>query len=193
MSSLTEYLAKHKIVVHEGFSEQNPKQIEILKMHAHNAKNILEIGFNAGHGSEVLLKHSNATVTSFDLGEHDCVAHGKKYIDETYPGRHTLILGNSHEKLPEFIGKTTQTFDLMFIDGDHHYEGALKDLMDCQKLATPETIVLFDDVVHFLPKKGWNEGPNRAWHEMREKGKIVQTAWFDFAEGRGMVIGRYLF
>ena len=74
----------------------------------------MEIGFNAGHSSELFLKYTSAHVTSFDLGEHPYVSHAKEYID-AYPGRHSLIIGDSTVTVPKCIGK----YDIIFIDGGH--------------------------------------------------------------------------
>ena len=75
----------------------------------------MEIGFNAGHSAELFLKYTSAHVTSFDLGDHPYVTHAKEYIDAYYPGRHSLILGDSTVTVPKCIGK----YDIIFIDGGH--------------------------------------------------------------------------
>ena len=64
--------------------------------------NILEIGFNAGHSAELWLSvKPNIKVTSFDIGTHSYLTLGKDFIDRKFPGRHTLILGDSRETLPK--------------------------------------------------------------------------------------------
>ena len=86
------------------------------------------------------LKHTSAHVTSFDLGEHPYVTHAKEYIDAYYPGRHSLILGDSTVTVPKCIGK----YDVIFIDGGHDYEVASADLQNAKKLARKNTIVMDD-------------------------------------------------
>src|SRR4249919_131418 len=62
-----------------------------------------EIGFNAGLSSYTFLEaNPEATVYSFDLGEHRYVQPAKEYIDREFPGRHHLILGDSLQTVPEF-------------------------------------------------------------------------------------------
>ena len=82
----------------------------------------MEIGFNAGHSSELFLKHTSAHVTSFDLGDHPYVAHAKEYIDawRLYPS----VLENM------------MLFLLMAI--------ASADLQNAKKLARKNTIVMDD-------------------------------------------------
>jgi predicted O-methyltransferase YrrM len=88
-----------------------------------------------------------ATVVSFDLGSHDYVAHAKAYIDATYPGRHTLILGNSMETLPAYAAANPgATFDLFFIDGGHYAPVPAADLANCLALAKRGAMIVMDDV-----------------------------------------------
>jgi len=131
-----------------------------------NTKHILEVGFNAGTWCEALLeasKESNPTlhITSMDLGRWDYTAVGKTYIDATYPGRHTLILGDSTETIP----KLTRKYDLIFIDGGHAGDVPYLDLLNCKELAYPWTTVILDDFDNY-------------------HGKEVKTCWDRFnAEG----------
>jgi predicted O-methyltransferase YrrM len=178
--------------VTEGYSQQMPKQCEDLKNLVKNATKILEIGFNAGHSSEIFLTNSVANIVSFDLGEHHYVIDGKQFIDLKFPKRHTLILGDSHNTIPSFKKMSNIQFDFLFIDGDHSYEGALQDLLDCQALAEPNAVVVFDDVVqnpHY--DRSWTTGPKKAWKDMISMGKIEQLGCFDYDVGRGMVYGKY--
>lgn len=193
MASLNEFIAQRGIYVSEGYSQQIPQQTEDLKKLVKNATNILEIGFNAGHSSEIFLTHSLANVVSFDLGFHHYVIDGKQYIDGKFPGRHTLILGDSHRTIPTFKEFSNKKFDFLFIDGDHSFEGALKDLMDCQNLATPNAVIAFDDVV-YKPEfdTGWTIGPKQAWKSMIAMGKIEEHGYMEYQEGRGMVYGKYI-
>ena len=103
----------------------------------------MEIGFNAGHSAELFLKYTSAHVTSFDLGD-PYVAHAKEYIDAYYPGRHSLILGDSTVTVTNCIGK----YDVIFIDGGHDYDIALADLQNAKRLARKNTIVIMGSSVY---------------------------------------------
>lgn len=192
MSSLNEFLNERNINITEGYCQQVPKQIENLKNLVKNATNILEIGFNAGHSSEIFLTHSIANIVSFDLGDHHYVIDGKQYIDMKFPKRHTLILGNSHNTIPSFKKMSNTKFDFLFIDGDHSYEGAFQDLLDCQQIAESGAIVVFDDVVYNSDyDRSWTIGPKKAWKDMISMGKIEELGYFEYDVGRGMVYGKY--
>ena len=82
----------------------------------------------------LFLANSNANIVSFDLGEYHYVNECKKIIDETFPNRHTLIIGDSSITLPEFIKSTDIKFDIIFIDGGHKFDFVIKDLYNCEKL-----------------------------------------------------------
>ena len=172
----------------EGFSQQIPKQSQLLIDFSKNANKILEIGFNGGHSAELFLKNTSAEVTSLDLGEYSYVYKGKEFIDTVYPNRHNLILGDSCKTVKSLSGQ----FDLIFIDGGHTYDIAKSDLINCKKFAHPDTIVLMDDIV-FSDQLSWNIGPTRAWLEGIQEGIITETDRYHFELGRGMCAGKYKF
>jgi predicted O-methyltransferase YrrM len=193
--SLDDYL-KPKQFCYEGNCADVDEEVEdLIKLSATPNISIMEIGFNAGHSSEVFLKHNNTSkVVSFDLGEYVSVDFGKDYIDSMYPDRHTLILGDSTQTVPKYIlDNSGVKFDLIFIDGGHEYEIAIADIQNCYHLAHKNTIVIVDDVV-FTP--GWEQhytvGPTQAWTEYLTSGKITELGRKDYRNGRGIAWGRYL-
>lgn len=63
----------------------------------------------------------------------------------------TLLTGDSKVIVPLI----KEPFDLILIDGDHSYNGALADLTNCEPLAADRIIV--DDLNDPEVKKAWNE------------------------------------
>lgn len=180
----------------------NENQIKCLKelVNNDNLKNIMQIGFNAGHSADIFLgTNKNINLVSFDIGKGPCVKLGEKYIKNTYPNRHKLILGDSKKTLPEYIKNNPDlVFDLIFIDGGHDYITAKSDLMNCKKLSHKDTIVILDDVVkkkEYICK--WNLGPNKAWDKAignREiKPYIKQLGFEEYCIGKGNSWGKYIF
>jgi predicted O-methyltransferase YrrM len=166
-----------------------PQQIESLKTLVAGKKRILEIGFNAGHSSKFFLEHTDATIVSFDLGCHVYTYYSKKIIDSLFPGRHTLILGDSKNSVKMY---PQEIFDLIFIDGGHEYTTAKSDLLNCKKFANQDTLVILDDTVFNSSwEESWTIGPTKVWKESKDKDIILPIDSIDYLPGRGMSWGKF--
>lgn len=101
----------------------------------------LEIGIYEGGSStwllENILTNDKARYVGIDF------AMRQNAIDnlEWHQSKVTLLKGDSKRILPTLV----QPFDLMFIDGDHSYEGVFNDLFHAWKLAKNGTVILCDD------------------------------------------------
>ena len=177
----------------EGYSQEVLGQTEFLKNIVNkNIKRVLEIGFNGGHSAELFLStNPNIELVSFDIGCHDYVSLGKNFIDQNYPNRHELVIGDSLKTVPKYsINKGL--FDIIFIDGGHDYKVSKGDLINCKRLSHKDTIVIMDDTMRKkVWKKPWNNGPNRAWDEGIKEGIIKELGSEDFEIGRGQSWGKY--
>jgi len=179
---MNEFLNSKGIRDVEGHSQLSlPKTNHLIHL-CKDCTNVMEIGFNAGHSAETFLQNTTGHVTSFDLGEHPYVHVAKEYIDTMYPGRHTLILGDSRETVPQ----CKDTFDLLFIDGGHEYDIAKEDLKNCIPLAKPEAIFIMDDTI-YTPEwvQAYTVGPTQAWLES----DVVKVGAMDYCNGMGMSWG----
>lgn len=196
MSNLNDLLKQKNIYGIEGHSQEVKEQTDFLKniVNDESIKNVMEIGFNAGHSAELFLSsNKNIKLVSFDIGSHHYCEIGKQFIDNTYPNRHTLVIGDSLISVPDYIEKNTIKFDLIFIDGSHKYDTAKGDLLNCKKLAHDKTIVVMDDTVN---NKDWrndvhNEGPTKVWNEAKESNMVKEIGSIDFRYMRGQSWGYY--
>ena len=198
MSTLKDFYLKKNIKIAEGNIGDNNQQgndiISILK--TINPKNILEIGFNAGHSSEIFLKYSNAYVHSVDIGDHfhEYLKYGKLFINHKYPNRHTLIFGDSTTTIPDFSNNKNINnikFDIIFIDGGHEYEIAYKDLINCRDLAHEKTIVIMDDIISSDEYFNYTVGPKKAWNQLISDNLLKEIKHSDYGPGRGQSVGIY--
>ena len=160
-----------------------------------------EIGFNGGFSSHTFLAaNPDAAVCSFDLAEHDYVTPAKRHIDEEFPGRHTLVVGDSTRTVPAFHQlHPTLRFDLIFIDGGHSPEVAAADLVNMSAFATERTVVVVDDIT---PWVHWGRGPTDAWEHAVARGLVIQdelvkdgvvVTTVEPPGERSWVVGRYTF
>ena len=197
MSTLTGYLTINGLNICEGHCGQViQQQIDLANLTSTPNIRVMEIGFNAGHSAENFLSHNpTMTLVSFDIGHHDYVLPGKEYIDATFPGRHTLIIGDSQITVPEYSRERAgEKFDVIFIDGNHDFPVANEDFENCMKLAHKDTVVIMDDTMynpHWTV--GYNIGPTQVWINAEISNRVLTLAKHDYMPGRGMSCGKYIF
>jgi hypothetical protein len=139
-------------------------------------------------------ENPNVNVTSFDLGRVNAMNYGKQYMDIRFPGRHTLIEGNSTKTVCDFKkNNPNKRFDLIFIDGGHTYDVAKIDIIQSSGLAHKNTIIIVDDIVN-VPgwSAGWTIQPTKIWEEGKKFGEIQELGKIVDRPGIGLAWGKYL-
>lgn len=110
---------------------------------SHDTPSVLEIGFNTGFSTIImLLANDRVHVTAVDICCHPYVEWCVALVKEMFPGRFTLIAGDSKAVLPTL---PKQQFDLVHIDGDHSPEGARSDVSHVCALGKKDMVVILDD------------------------------------------------
>lgn len=100
---------------------------------------ILEIGCDCGNSTTAFLLSAASLVTSIDLNPV-CESN---FPDST---RWQFVLGDSRD--PKVFYKVcNQRYDVLYIDGDHSYEGAWEDLRDYSELVLNGGLILMHDVL----------------------------------------------
>lgn len=149
--------------------------------------NVAEVGFNGGHSAFTFANLGAVSITSFDLGEHDCVRPAARYLEGRFPDTlFDLVLGDSRETIPKY--SAPEPFDAVFIDGGHDYEIAAADIANLRPHAKPDALVIMDD---YGAQYSWGlTGPKHAYDEAVNMGAIqhIETASGDL---RGWALGRY--
>lgn len=137
--------------------------------------NMLEIGINRGKTTNNLAriaKGENCKFIAVDVTEPPKTICDAQNVGECLPENVVgcditpehkpyvsirLINPNSPNALGELLKELNMQFDFVFIDGDHSYEGVLKDYQAVMPWISPQGVVLFHDVwwdVDPAPVKG---------------------------------------
>jgi len=115
------------------------KNIEYLSK---NSNNILEIGFNSGFSSLLMLfSNPNCKITCLDICFHKYTKLCYNKIKEDFKDRINLIEGNSNIT----IKSLKETYDLIHIDGGHTIKVAKEDIKNSILLSDKKTIIIMDD------------------------------------------------
>jgi FkbM family methyltransferase len=197
LEGLTKAIAEYDIV--EGGSYQIVHQVARLRelIYQTSPKSIMEIGFNAGHSALLFLAITppETKVVSFDLGEYAYVFAAKRYIDLVFPGRHTLVTGDSTTTVSKYEEQVAHRmnnpktapplrFDFIFIDGGHQGDIPMKDIMNSKRLAAgAHTVVAIDDISRDQAHQAhYTVEPTKAWNEMISAGVIIEEGYDDYYE-----------
>ncbi|CAK9061779.1 Tubulin epsilon chain (Epsilon-tubulin) [Durusdinium trenchii] len=174
----------------EGHSNMVPEAVEVMNAIASDAsiKTVCEVGFNAGHSALRWLLRTKAQVYSFDLGDHPYARPAAMWLSNRFPGRLNMTWGDSLATVPEFHRHNPDVkCELIFIDGGHSYDVAIRDLKNFAALANlKNNRVLLDDT--FL------DDVRRAWDEMMEMGYVeeLQSYSGEISVGSyGFTLGMY--
>ncbi len=119
----------------------------------------LEIGVRRGRSACAVASRTPAcNFYLFDMWKNKNYAGmdnpGHEFVEEELPrlghtGTREFILGNSHQTLKEFFGKNPEKgLDIITVDGDHTFDGAVEDLCDVLPHVKIGGAVVFDDLCH---------------------------------------------
>jgi hypothetical protein len=107
--------------------------------------NILEIGFNLGFSSLLMLSaNPRLRLHAVDIGVHSYVRPCFEYLRKIFPGRVQLSIGNSTIQLPKILSAERE-FDGFHIDGSHDMDIAAADLENVISRAQRGALIVFDD------------------------------------------------
>ena len=132
-----------------------------------NYSNIVEIGSYLGASTCFLAagcSHKGGRVYAVDTWENQAMSEG---LRDTYQEflQNTTDYKNNINPIRSFSVDAAQNFsqpvDLLFVDGDHSYEGVMADLKAWIPKLKPKAWLLLHDI-------GWAEGVNQAIREVVE-------------------------
>jgi hypothetical protein len=76
---------------------------------------------------------------------------------------YNILLGDSHDQdIQKQAASTCPRFDLVYIDGDHSYEGVKQDFVMYSKLTLPKSLMVFHDIANRTT------GVPKFWQEIKK-------------------------
>ncbi|MCI4408413.1 MAG: class I SAM-dependent methyltransferase [Thermofilum sp.] len=121
-------------------------------------KEILEIGTYRGGTAYLFHKLLGANVTTIDIGTPMIT---RLVLPIVSRGKIRAIRGNSHS-YDVFEKVASKKYDMLFIDGDHSYEGVKKDFEMYSPLVRQDGLIVFHDIYS-------EPGVAKFWSEARQK------------------------
>lgn len=107
-----------------------------------NIKNVLEIGFNSGFSTLLMLMtNSDVKITCCDLNDHKYTLSCYQLLKKKFGDRINFIAGDSSKTLPKIKDK----YDLIHIDGGHDNFIAINDIINSYHLSKDNTVLIMDD------------------------------------------------
>ena len=115
-------------------------------------KKLVEIGFNAGHSSSIILSlFDDVTIQSYDIGQFDITHKNGIIVKDRFGDRFDLDITDS---LKITTGEVNGS-DILFIDGGHDYQFVSGDIDLWRNSDIPYVII--DDLQHPGVKRAHNE------------------------------------
>ncbi len=144
---------EHETINYTKLFESKIENICYLSMNE-NIKNIVEIGFNSGFSTLLmLLSNPNTKITCFDICCHRYTIPCYERMKQDFGDRINLIAGDSTQTLVKF----NETQDLIHIDGGHDVNVAWSDMINSFRISKNGTIIIMDDVDCDHLNRKWNE------------------------------------
>jgi predicted O-methyltransferase YrrM len=127
-------------------------------------RNILELGTSLGITSAYLsLGDEHATLTTIE-GSPAIAARARLNLDHLGIKNATILTGNFDQLLPELL-ENANTWDLVFIDGNHRMEPTLRYFHWIIERSGPGTIIIFDDI-------HWSKEMEEAWQQIKKDPRV---------------------
>jgi hypothetical protein len=120
------------------------EMLDYVSFASHSSiRNVVEIGFNAGHSAVVVLASSSKSkLTSFT---YQAVEEGVEFVKKMFSSRFELVMGPSQSTVKKWLPSVPKGYiDLMIIDGNHTYPAPREDFLLLLSRAHIGTRYIFD-------------------------------------------------
>jgi predicted O-methyltransferase YrrM len=141
------YILNSNINIKEGIMLYN-----LIKLH--KPKKLIEIGFACGVSTAFMLCAMTKKDKLYSIDPFQKIQWNKfGLIVANEVIKEQKLTSKNHEWIGAYSGtffeNTTETYDLVFIDGDHSYKGTMIDLLGANKVLKKGGLLIIDDVLHY--------------------------------------------
>jgi predicted O-methyltransferase YrrM len=149
------------VVKNAGMKKKRQKLLLRLARYV-KAENVLELGTSLGLGTVALsLSNTFAAVNTVE-GCPNTLQKAQHYFEKF--NLHNIAI---HQQLfSDYLDKTFDTFDLIFIDGDHNGARTLAYFHSLLKNVHNDSVIIFDDIY-------WSKDMTAAWQQIIANEKVT--------------------
>lgn len=153
-----------KIVKHVSISKKNAKLLYRITKYF-EFSSILELGTSLGFATQsISLGNPDAKITTIE-GCPEISKYTKTHFNTLLLDNIKLINGNFNDEIKKL---TSNTYDLVFFDGNHQKEATLLYFETLLKTAHNDSVFIFDDIY-------WSKGMTSAWNTIKKHPKVSVT------------------
>lgn len=128
-------------------------------------ESILELGTSLGIGTQSMsLGHPDSKIATIE-GCPNISGYTKTHFHNLWLDNINLITGNFNDEIEKLA---SDTYDLIFFDGNHQKEATLNYFETLLKTANNNSIFIFDDIY-------WSKDMTEAWKTIKQHPKVTVT------------------
>lgn len=143
-----------------GISSKKQSEIYFKLINYLKSEVIIELGTSIGLNT-LYLKSASPQSRVYTLeGSKELCAFAEKLFEQKEIAGIKLIEGDFKETFPKLLNEVN-TYDLLYIDGDHSYSSTKYYFELALKKKGPNSVIIFDDIY-------WSEGMTKCWEEIKE-------------------------
>jgi predicted O-methyltransferase YrrM len=120
---------------------------------------VAEVGTDKGHFAKMICN----VVKPRELHVFDLTFERMERIESSAVILHE---GDSSTEMAKLRGNKPGWFDWIYIDGDHSYEGVVKDIEQAVRLIKPDGLLIFNDYTIYSPLENSQIGVKRAVNDL---------------------------
>jgi len=126
---------------------------------------VIELGTGIGISTAYLAKACSECIVFSVEGDKEKMNFAAKSLEQLEMKNVTLLNGKFKDLLQGLYNNAVHPI-LIFVDGDHSYEGTMSYFSEILKSLNPEIIVVFDDI-------RWSPEMERAWSSIKSDAEVV--------------------